>query len=632
MERILLNDYPWRIAIDLHDDGMGPPGWYEPTWLEEHVDMTREVEMPNSWQTIKGLEKYEGVCWYFARIPRDLIAGYLEGTEVVHLKFNGSNYISTAWLNGVKLGTNEGGYLPFSFHLKKSVLRRVLENNGLDVILAVRVDNTRRHDQIPEFSCDWFQWGGIYRDVYLEIKPEKHVMRCLITPRLTFHPSTGSHDGAIDADIIASEGLDLDWFIHDGTGDLLATGSVPVEREVFKTSLEGFNRFKISIPMGNCSLWSPRDPVLHTLTLKGNGETIHYQSRFGMREIKTRGSRILLNNAPITFKGSSLHEERFPSGREFSKEERLKDLQDMKSLGFNFLRTGHYSHDESLLEAADEIGMLIGEEIPVYWDIDYTNPKTQKLAVKMMRSLIHRDFNHPSVAWWSAGNEAPVSRKACRSFFKTVIDYTRKLDPSRLVVYVTKNVVYDPLRKYTDVVLVNAYFGWYIGSTRNWSFIVELSHAMSPGKPFVISEFGAGAKRGFGRRERLDLKFSEWKQASIVSHAIKVFNSKPFMSGWIIWIYRDFKSHMRLNKYQEGYNRKGLVDESGRKKLLALWMPRLVNEKYSYRPATTFIARFLSKYLWPLNAFIGILIDTLLPMFTRSRNSGYYEGQASFSQ
>jgi hypothetical protein len=174
--------------------------------------------------------------------------------------------------------------------------------------------------------------------------------------------------------------------------------------------------------------------------------------------------------------------------------------------------------------------------------------------------------------------------------------------------------------------LLNSYFGWYLLTEKLFSFVVDVVHGTTMRKPFMISEFGANAMLGFGRREAIDVKSSEWKQASIVSHAIKTFNSKPYLSGWVEWIYRDFKSHMRLDpKYEQGYNRKGLVNEHGRKKLLALWMPRLVKEKHKYNGKAKMIAGLLlAKIAWAPLAFIGIVLDAISPLVMKVINTGYY--------
>ncbi len=629
LEKIQLSGPSWWFAPDPHRAGEGTEKWFSHDWFNLHQSNLKRIAVPSSWQTMKGLERFEGVCWYFTQIKKGMLERALTTTDQLALRFNGVNYLCRVWLNGVEVGTHEGGFTPFSFHLSRAVITQILEAGGGDAILTIRADSTRRHDQLPEFSSDWFQWGGIYRDVSIVVQPESHVDRCLISPALTFTPA-----GILDAAVIrltirASAGLIFSWRVEDPEGRQVVTGegTIPKDDGTNTGQNSVVRRFTVAIP--EARLWSPETPALYTLDLVDDKGGLLYTSRFGLREVKARGTDILLNGKRVLLKGSSLHEEKYPLGREYPKAERLADVAAMKALGFNFLRTAHYSHDESLVEAADELGMLVGEEIPVYWNVDFRNPKVQRLAARMMCDLVYRDFNHPSVIWWSAGNEVPVSRRDCSQFMVTIMRLAKQLDPTRFSVFVTKAFIYDPARKQSDLLLLNSYFGWYYLSEKMFGSVCDVVHGTAPRKPFLMSEFGANAMRGFGRREPLDVKSTEWKQASIVSHAIKGFNARPFMCGWAIWIYRDFKSHMRLGNYEQGYNRKGLVDEHGRKKLLALWMPKLVNQHRKFRRWKVFLGKFIAKLAYLPAAFAGVLIDVVLPLVMHKANTGYYTSEPS---
>ncbi|HME55556.1 MAG TPA: glycoside hydrolase family 2 TIM barrel-domain containing protein [Candidatus Lokiarchaeia archaeon] len=625
LEKILLSGTSWFLAADPRNAGESREQWQAPDWFLEHEQSLVPVVVPSSWQVCKGLERYEGICWYFTRISRTIFERLLPTTNYAELHFNGVNYLARIWLNGIEIGSHEGGFTPFSFHLPQQALKQVLEQGPGDMILAARVDNTRRHDQVPEFSTDWFQWGGIYRDVFIDVKPGSRVARCAIMPHLSYSSKGRVSGASINASVLASAGLKVTWKIK-GLDDIeIATGNAAMPMMEYSETGPQLLPLVLDISIPKPRLWSPGTPALYELLLFDDEGDLLYSSRFGLREIKACGPDILLNGTKILLKGASLHEEKFPWGREYPPADRREDIAAMKALGFNFLRTAHYSHDESLIETCDELGMLVGEEIPVYWNVEFRNPKTIRLAARMMRDLIHRDFNHPSVIWWSAGNEVPVSRRDCVQFMTTIMKLAKRLDPSRFSVFVSKAFLYDPARRWSDLTLVNAYFGWYLLTERLFSFVADVVHGTTMRKPFIISEFGANAMLGFGRREAVDVKSSEWKQASIVSHAIKTFNSKSYLSGWVEWIYRDFKSHMRLGKYEQGYNRKGLVDEHGRKKLLALWMPRLVNDRLKYNGKSRILAGILlAKLAWFPLAFAGIVMDVISPLVMKHMNTGYY--------
>ncbi|MHA1791218.1 MAG: glycoside hydrolase family 2 protein [Promethearchaeota archaeon] len=639
---INLNENEWLLFVDSENNGL-KEGWQQSSWLRTHEDEGIKISIPHSWQTMKALDRYEGTCWYFTRIPRKELEKAIREGKKIFIKFKGANYKTTAWLDGIKLGENEGGFLPFKFHLESSIIESNLDDkrssnnvtrdngNKTDIdkmmVLAVRVNNSRNASRIPGILSDWFQWGGIYRDAHVEACPRKRVIRCFIRSNIIdFTPDHRQCKAQITLEILGSRGLNAIWRVMNQEGSTIASGKISDENvrndipRAYDDAL--YHDIKILIKKGET--WSPERPYLHVLSIVDDSGNELYNSSFGLRQLKIKENAIFLNEKRVLLKGCSLHEEKYPHGRDIPFAERKKDLEAMKKLGFNFLRTAHYSHDESTIKIADEIGLLIGEEIPVYWKINYKDRSTLKLAHLMLRKLVFRDFNHPSVIWWSVGNEVPVARKDCQVFIKSLLAAARKLDPDRIACFVSKNLVYDPLRKHVPIVLFNGYFGWYYGSARTWTLVTELIHGTATKKPIIISEFGAAARFGFGRHEPLDEKFSEWKQASIISHSIKVFNSKPFIQGWLIWIFRDFRSHMRLNKYQEGYNRKGLFNETGKKKLIAAWFPRLKDQAVKYRRFQTILGMFLSKMLWPLNAFLGIFIDFILPVLAAHQGRHFY--------
>jgi len=614
---------PRRLGEQEVDDGQ----WFLPSWFEAHQAELQQVSVPNSWQTIGSLTRYEGVCWYFTWIPKQICKQLVDPGGFAFLHFNGANYIARGWLHGIFLGTHEGGFTPFSWQVPSDAVEGAIAAAGDEgMLLAVRDDNTRRHDQLPEIASDWFQWGGIYRDVSVVLQPEQYIEHCLVIPNLSFDGGSGSLSNAsIAVRLQLSQGFQGSWEVRDPAGELVTGEDLAAPAGDGSASM-AWHEFRADIPWA--VPWSPASPALYTLRIFGQDHAgIVHETRFGLREVGTRGQDILLNGKKVILKGCSLHEEHYPLGREYPADQRHRDLVGMQALGFNFLRTAHYSHDESLIEAADELGMLVGEEIPVYQYVDFKNPKVLRLATRMMRDMIYRDFNHPSVVWWSAGNEVPVSRLDCARFIPTIMAYSKHLDPTRLSSFVTKALVHDLARKHADVVMLNCYFGWYYLSERILPLVIDIVHGTAPRKPFIITEFGANAMYGFGRHEPLEEKSSEYRQVSIVSHSIKVFNSKPYLSGWCIWIYRDFKSHMRLGKFEQGYNRKGLVDELDRKKLLATWMPKLLGQKMRYSSLQHALASIMAKMIWPFMAALGTIIDLAGPAVNNASSKGYYTSE-----
>ncbi len=693
----------WKFAVDESDTGKNQ-GVNTLSWVNANYNDLEDIVVPSNYNTKKGLDKYAGTVWYFRTLPEIPVQ---PKSYDYYIEVKGSNYFTEAWINGNKIGHHEGGFLPFRFKFSPNLFSLKVEN-----YLMVRVDSSYFKDGIPSDNTDWFNWGGIHRDVSIIIKPKTRLKDIKIKTKLP----TKKHDKAIisvdytinksslyleqcyirqDAPQIEYELCYLGRFFagqQQFNKVLLQTGTQDVNpesgnlkkilhngeavKEYFSDVLESIDEAKsqedlenfftieeqhptrksmelkgkkknitksnkeirqslrqieesevsnaILITLENPSLWTPNNPELYELKIKLNGSEEEEVHRFGIRQINTKGSNIFLNHKPIKIKGASLHEELMPYGRNYPVEERRKDLISMKSLGFNALRTAHYSHNEILIDIADEEGLLVFEEIPLYWDCSFSNEHTVKLAASMIRDLIKRDINHPSVIAWSVGNEIPTERLDCQRTITLLMDLARNYDNSRFVTYVSNRYMGDTLRRKADITCQNGYFGWYVASVYQLNFVLDVIYQTSPKKPIILTEFGAGARLGV---RDPNIKFSEDNQARIISYTIQVLNSKPYVAGWFVWLYRDFRSHLRTNDYQEGFNRKGLVDEKNRKKLIARVMPEYVDRKLpsirNYRGIAhlfSLLMRWFERFFFRFFAPIGYKIQ-------RQMNKKYYSSE-----
>ena len=543
--------------------------------ISKNFSQYRKIDVPSCWNSISELKKYEGYFWYFNIFE---ISEFDDDNQDFFLLFNGINYFVKIWLNGNYIGSHEGGFLPFKFKIKKDNIKQS-ENN----YLAIQVENIRKKDRIPSKLFDWYNWAGIYRDAFYEIIPKNRIKWVHIITELNDH----SVNLKISYNLTCVKSFEYYIAFNRET---IITGRIQPEHKkgIFNVIIEDPN------------LWSPDHPNLYLIQLDLDNGTHIYKENFGIRVIETRGQYLYFNKKIIKLYGVNLHEELMPYGRAIPYETRKRDLENIKTLGFNSIRSAHYSHDESLLKLADKIGLLILEEIPVYWNVNYRQSKVLKIASKMIHDLIFRDFNHPSVIFWSVGNEVPIESIQCNRFILLLVKYAKKLDPSRLVSYVSSHFLSDHYRKRTDIATLNEYFGWYLFRVRNLNFVLELTRGLSRcfNKPWFITEFGAGAKKGFNSKT-LE-KFSEERQASIINRSIEIFNNKKWIAGWFIWIYRDFKSALRTNQYQQGFNRKGIVSEKNEPKLIAKLMPKIIKRSI---PTRSF--EVLSKLLMPIGFFFS---------------------------
>ena len=313
-------------------------------------------------------------------------------------------------------------------------------------------------------------------------------------------------------------------------------------------------------------------------------ETDAVTDRIGFRTIATEGTKILLNGEPVFCKGVSIHEEMpySASGRASSEEHARTLLGWAKEMGCNFVRLAHYPHNEHMVRVAEEMGLMVWSEIPVYWTIQFENPETYANAEAQLADMITRDRNRANVIIWSVANETPHGA-ARLEFLKKLIAKTREMDPTRLVSAAMEKdnidavtvTVKDELVDYVDLISFNQYVGWYDGSSEkcdrmNWVFDVK--------KPVFISEFGGGAV--YGRHGDVSERFTEEYQEDLYQRSVDMLDRIEGLAGTTPWILKDFRSPRRqLVGIQDDFNRKGLISDQGGKKKAFFVMKRWYESK-----------------------------------------------------
>ena len=267
------------------------------------------------------------------------------------------------------------------------------------------VDATRRRDGVPALDTDWWNYGGLTRDV------------CLVEV-----PGTFLCDYRI--------GLDGIEVTVDGPA-----AAQRVQVAIGGTRDRARDRRERGRARARCpsrrSAGRRRIRASTTSTITCNGELV--RDRIGFRTIETRGCEILLNGEPVFLRGISIHEEApLRSGRAHGEDDARLLLRWAQELGCNFVRLSHYPHDEPMARVADELGLLVWEEIPVYWEIDWESPVALEVATSQLRELILRDRNRASVVFWSLANET-LPKPARLEFLRSLAKTARALDPTRLL-------------------------------------------------------------------------------------------------------------------------------------------------------------------------------------------------------
>ena len=512
-------------------------------FFEYNFDAAPRMSIPGDWNGQDAtLTWYDGLVWFRRNLD---IAELPDSRQILH--FGAVNYVALVYINGEKVGEHEGGFTPFAFDITDQL--KAGRNS-----IVVGVDAEHDASSVPTPVVDWKNFGGITRPVHLVSLPDTYV-----------------HDYFIrleSDDRLAAE-------VRLG-GERVAERDVKVEVPELDVVLQGTSdetgrvTFDTAVPQ-DLQRWNPDSPVLYDVKISGADDAV--ADRIGFRTVTVEGSDILLNGERIFLRGISIHEEAIGAipSRAMSESRARELLSTAKyDLNANFVRLAHYPHTAVMTRLADEMGLLVWSEIPVYWDIDFANAETLAIARQMQEENIVRDRNRASIVFWSIANETPQTdeRLACLG---ELIDDVRRLDDTRLVtaaMHQARNdggvmVIDDPLGELIDVVSVNTYQGWYGG--RPLSRVAGLEWSNPTGKPFLFSEFGAGALFGF-RDAELE-KFSEDFQAAYYRETLKMAEQIDGLSGMSPWILKDFLSPRRMNwKYQQYWNRKGLISPTGEKK------------------------------------------------------------------
>jgi len=512
--------------------------------IEYDFDKMDSIVVPGDWNTQKKeLMYYEGTIWY----KKSFNYQKSKKNNRVFVYFGASNYQTDVYLNGKKLGKHIGGFTPFNFEITH--LLKEKEN-----FLVVKVDNKRHKDAVPTLNTDWWNYGGITRDVKLIETSETFIRDYSIQ-------LTSNNSKIIKGTVV------LDGKLKSKKTIKIDVPELGIQKH-YTSNENGVISFKIK--SNNIKYWSVQNPKLYTITLSTKEDELSDQ--IGFRTITTKGSNILLNNQPIFLKGISIHEESpIKGGRAHTKEDAKQLLTWAKELGCNYVRLAHYPHNEHMVRLADKMGMLVWEENPVYWTISWDNEATFLNAKNQLSEVVTRDKNRASVIIWSMANETPTSN-ARNEFLTKLARFTKQVDPTRLISAALEQEDYkgnkfirtieDPFAKEVDILSFNQYIGWYDGSIDKCKTI---SWHIEYDKPVMISEFGAGAK--YGLHGEKDERWCEEYQEYLYQETIKMIDGIDQLSGFSPWVLVDFRSPRRvLPQIQDGYNRKGLISEKGEKK------------------------------------------------------------------
>ena len=555
---LTLRDSAGLAAVAAEGAGCTSPWFNDAAWADKALPMIEN----NMVQYERMPEIYQNGVWYRTKFT---LADSLK-QKFAKLNFLAVNYVADVWLNGVYIGYHEGGYTSFSFDVTNA-----LRYDSANVIV-VRVDNVpwgTRKDIVPYVESDWFNYTGILHEPFLEFSDKVSVTRADAVPKNTA--------GLVDAFIVLNNRTKSDAPVDVTVKAYLAKNdSVSLRKEVSadlagaEVALQGTTIQSVTIPaesiavwtpsftVSSPKLWSPRHPDLYILkvTVTQNGVVKdEFFTQFGIRTVKTLDDKLLLNEKVAFLHGVARHEDHPTYGRAIPVNEIFNDLWLVKGLNANYLRTGHYPNDPYTYLVADRLGLVVMEEIPVWW-FDETFPWLVQNSVRMIhrqmfRETAFRDRNRPSIAMWSLANECLDVNGRSTFFGSMTIDAQSLYPDGRLFTQsaaADRPGPYDASQSYLDVagwtmyfgIFYNPYaFGYYKGTR---TFLLD-AHDNYPKKPVIATEFGYWSGEEMNQFsaqvKTFDSTFAAFeKQAPILRDGR--YNFQGFLAGVTWWTIFDW--------------------------------------------------------------------------------------------
>lgn len=534
---------------------------------------------------------YVGDFWYQTEfyVPSDW------DKQDLLLRFGSLTHRGTIYLNGIKISSHEGGFLPVVVDITVAVK---IEGKNL---LVIKMNNEVSSDTLPVGAIhklhngekvitpgfDFFNYAGIQRNVWLLALPKTRLMDY----QTSFEINESDAEIKYHVSILGEADTHVELYDKENHSVAEADGA------------DGKMKIK------NSKLWTPDTPYLYTIVISSfvaDEKVDEYSAELGIRTFKVKGHQFLLNNQPIFLKGFGKHEDFYINGKGLNPAVIKRDYANMKWIHANCFRTSHYPYDEEWYQEADREGFLIIDEVPavgmMHWGngdfiADGAHPVKsffdgENTAVLKQRHLdaihdmIKRDHNHPSVIAWSLFNEAETTTDTAEKYFKDIFSYARTLDEEKRPV--TGTLVLNSLPKtdrvhdMCDFICLNRYYGWYIKGGVDFpdaegALRKEIKEWLSveDNKPYVFTEFGADTLSG--QHSLTGQLWTEEYQKKYYKMNLGVMSDYPQIQGELVWTFADFETSEAI--YRPLGNNKGIFNRAREPKEAAFLLKKIWENK-----------------------------------------------------
>ena len=547
----------WRFALDPEMRGL-ENGW------QNGLPKYETVITPSVWNNELGLLNYEGLGWYET--------SFISNGGTVMLEFESVMTKATVWLDGELLGEHYGAFTEFQ-----------LIANDLDFgehKLVACVDNRIDKKSFPQRRTDWFNYGGIARDVFA------HELRgiSILNNHIVYELSRDLKS----ADVCSVITLYNASPVPTASNVKITVGESVIYSE--SLTLQGHEEITLTTPRSTLSdieLWDTASPKLYTVV--ASTDTDDLIDKTGFRRIEVKDNDILLNGRSIRLCGVNRHEEHPEWGFAFPPKLMKKDIDLILDMNCNTVRGSHYPNSKIFIDMLDERGILFWSEIPM-WGIGFSHDALRdedviNRGLEMHREMTKFYYNHPCIIIWGMHNEIDTAQEFTIPLTKKYYEHLRAFGGNRLITHASNHPLTDVCMDYNDIICLNVYNGWYSGNLKDWDkLMVDFKKRLEDknwlGKPVIMSEFGAGALAGF--HSPFDtVRWSEEYQRDLIEYCIELFNNTDYMRGTYVWQFANIRTSptMDINRVRY-FNNKGIVDEYRNPKL-AYFKIKELYKKYS---------------------------------------------------
>jgi len=508
--------------------------------------------VPESWELHPEFCSYRGTGVYRKHINN-------KNTCALRLVFKGVSHTADVYLDGKHIGQHYNAYTPFSMVVPE------VEAGWHEI--KVVVDNTFSENSALHKPNDYYTYGGITRPVVVEQLNNAFIERVEFNPFMqenTWKANIRAYIKNIchKPAKIKVKGELGDNNLEFGLVKIGGNKSTTVEKTFSFNNIKAWLHEKPNLYLLNTRLYTEKYEAVDDLI-----------ERVGFRTVSTKGQKFLVNGEEIKIKGFNRHEDHPMAGASIPFQLMVKDMELMRDMGANAVRTCHYPNDELFLDLCDEYGIFVWEENHARGLSleDMQNKNFEKQCEDCNREMVQNHYNHPSIIIWGILNECASYTKEGRELYKKQLEQIRSMDKERLLTFATCHLFKDICLDMADVVSFNIYTGWYIDSDTKEHFDKVKKWAEENGgenKPIIISEFGAGAIYGYRNPTRV--KWTEERQADVLDETLKVYLNRDEICGTFIWQFSDCRITEEggwFAKRPGTKNNKGVVDEYRRPKL-----------------------------------------------------------------